>query len=128
MIGLTITVAIYGYFAFRYYVDFYIYDRSTLDGRILVPSLLFFLYALFLCIYGPGDLMDELNDEGIRSTGLYTQILPLYGLIAASYPYQVSELNRNYISITATKANMVYRVIGWGMVVVALVRNLIFLT
>lgn len=127
MVVFSVLTILFFFLAYRFFRDFYLYDRDSLDYKIITPAMLFVGYVLFGINYGPYELMVDLNDRGYRRSGLFTQFLPLLGLILATFPYQVSEFSDNYIEITKARLNSMYRLVGWLMVVTAAVRNFLAL-
>lgn len=113
------------YLAYKFYRDFYVYDRSCLNYKVIVPAILFVGYIGFSLIYGPYELMVDLNDKGFRRNGLFTQLLPVIGLLLASFPYQVSEFSNNHLKLSKNGLNSIYRWGGWLMFLTATVRNLL---
>jgi hypothetical protein len=128
MVGVLLAISLYLFFVYKFYADFYAYDRSTLTSKEVIPSLLFVAYIIFSVTYGPHELMVKLDDIGFRRRGMFSQLLPMLGLTLAAFPRQVSELSGNYLRFERAGLHLIFRALGWLMVCVALVRNVLVLT
>ncbi len=128
MVGVLIAVSLFLFFVYKFYTDFYAYDRSTLTFREIIPAFLFIAYIIFTLIYGPHELMVKLDDIGFRRRGMFSQLLPMLGLSLAAFPRQVSELSGNYLRYEKAGLHYIFRALGWLMVSVALIRNVLVLT
>ena len=128
MIGVILAVSLFLFFVYKSYTDYYAYDSSTLTYKEMIPALLFIGYVVFNLVYGPYELMVTLDDVGYKRRGTFSHFLPLLGLTLAAFPRQVSELGGGYLRFERAELHYVYRLLGWFMVSVALIRNVLVLT
>jgi hypothetical protein len=76
---------------FKFYIDFFAYDRGTLTVGRIVPLACFVRYRVFVLNHGVEGAMRVLGGTGLRR-GRWTFILPGIGFALAAFPYQAAEL------------------------------------
>jgi len=115
-------------FAYQYYVDIYSSEKVSIGFGIVIPVLLFMLYLVLVAFVGINGIMELFQDKGVRYKGLFTFLLPGIGFALAAFPYQATELSKYYISLSKYTLNLIYRSLGWLLIIAVVIRHLIVLS
>jgi len=120
-----------GWFTYKFYVDFYMYERKVSTFNQVIPFCLLVIYLAFLIINGAEESIHYFKDiSGRRRAiyGIWTFVMPSISFSCIIFPYQVSEVTKLYKELTSVNMNYVFRPIGYIALFITFFRNWLVVT
>jgi hypothetical protein len=115
------------WFGFRFHIDFFACDRSTLTVGRIVPLACFVLYGVFVLVHGVEGAMLALGETGLRRGG-WTFILPGIGFALTAFPYQAAEMISDVRRRISSGSAYYLGWVGWGILFLVGLRHFVALT